>query len=216
MKTRWMLHATVLGLTIVLVLAVAAPAGATGAGFPRGFCEVTLPVWPAAAPTTAPPCADGDGDANDFPSDGTLFLVGGGVDDFGVPYTVNGPGTFEATLTYSDACIGGEPSPVGFMSGSENATGIPATYGGVPTTASHASHYEAVRLGATMVVLVDDNTLGAPDVEFATGGYDNGDLNAAIIGAVVPKAPIPPPTCAAPGPLELSILSVAGGAVLVG
>ncbi|HEV2755938.1 MAG TPA: hypothetical protein VG318_09210 [Actinomycetota bacterium] len=124
-----------------------------------------------------------------------------GVSDQG-PYVLVGPGDFEASFGYAEACVANEPPAIGTATGRATITGMPAIHKGELTTASGSLGFSWTRVGLTAAITLDDVSL-----TFANGGLARPALGVAVAGF----APVigPGNTCPSGGPLTAEVAGVA-------
>lgn len=190
---------------IALVTAVVAIVPFTGVGTANAAVAGTL-AFQCKAELSAFPTAAGSGRCR-----GTVGPAGitAGV-AFGTsttgPFVITGAGSFEASFTYSEGCVAGEPPLIGAAQGTATISGMTAVNNGSPTTASGTISFSWQRVGVTAAIVINGGTISFGDGASANIGTSAG--TAAFVPLLQPNN-----TCPDGGPLEAL---VAGTAALAG
>ena len=166
MRHRKSLVPTVLALTVLALLAAAAPAAASVSGSVSFHCTAKLPAYPT--PEGYGIC---EGDTTPAVADVNLS----GLDTSSVPYAVAGQGAFGAAFTYTQACIANEPPLVGTARGTATVVDAPAVYGGTPTRADVEAQFRWSRVGIQATVVVTGWQIRFSNGRTATGTNGAGE-----------------------------------------
>jgi hypothetical protein len=151
MKIRVLL-ASVLGLAALM--GAPAPAEAVGNGVAVVQCTARFPHVPAETWTGGGTCG------------GSATVAGAGVDDFGVPFTINGGGGFMAWFDYNEPClVANQPAIVlSFAQGWFEVTDVPAIWNGIFMRVTITGLFQWNRIGLNPAI-----TLSQVVVWFPTG-----------------------------------------------
>ena len=179
-----------IALTAVVAGAIILPAttaSATVTGVVGIQCTASLPAFPTAS---------GGGTCS-----GLSAGAGAGVDDQGAPYAIAGPGAFNASFAYNEACVLNEPPLLGAANGQASVTGLTSNQG----SARLDTNFAWTRVGVVAVLITSgtrvsflDNghtaTAVTPDVGVAAFAPllgptnvcpNGGPLSAVVVGADV-------------------------------